>query len=406
MITPKIKYGLEVKFGTTYGEPEIQAVVECMKNNAPSCGQKVQEFQEKFAKHCGSKYALTVSNATTGLELAGIAAGVGEGDEVITTPISWISTATAFTALGAKIVFCDVDPETMIMDPNKLEALITPRTKVICPVHLYGRCAEMDRIMDIAKRHNILIVEDCAHNPGGKYKGKTIGNVSDISVFSFQQQKNMSTLGEGGMVTTNDKGLYESILSHRSLCARQYGKSDKYLSIDESKYPMEKRYWWLMFDDIGYNYRMTDVQAAAGIIQLEKLDESNRRRIALAARLTGKLSDCAHIILPKTPSDSLHVWHLYMAQLTPDSPVKKADFMYTLYTEYGIKAWSHYLPIHLQKPYADRGHKKGECPVAEEVFTRHFTLPIYPTLTEEAVDYMAESIMKILGRKSGAANSK
>ena len=396
---PEIKYGLEVKFGTTYEQEEIDAVVECMKNNAPSCGKKVKEFEDAFAEYCGAKYALAVTSNTTGLTLAGIAAGIKEGDEVITTPISWISTSTAFTSLGANIVFCDVDPETLIMDANKLEALITPKTKVICPVHLYGRCADMDKINAIAKKHNIIVIEDCAHNPGGSYKGKKVGSISDMSVFSFQQQKNMSTLGEGGMVTTNSKQLFEAVLSYRSLCARQYGKSDKYLSINEELYPMNKRYWWLMFDDIGYNYRMVDCQAAAGLVQLKKLDANNKRRAELAAYLTEKLSDCPYIILPKNPEDSVHTWHLYMIMLTKDSPVNKTDFMYELYTKYGIKAWSHYLPIHVQKPYTDRGHKADECPVAMEAFERHVTLPIYPTLTEKALDYLADSIKKVLATK-------
>ncbi|WP_195277041.1 DegT/DnrJ/EryC1/StrS family aminotransferase [Anaerotruncus rubiinfantis] len=399
MFAPKIKYGLEVKFGTTYGQEEIDAVAACMRNNAPSCGQKVHEFEVAFAEHCGAAYALAVTSATTGLTLAGVAAGVEPGDEVITTPISWIATSTAFSVLGAKIVFCDVDPETLLLDPDKLEALITPKTKAIVPVHLYGRCCDLDRILEIAHRHNVVVIDDCAHNPGGSYHGKGIGSIADMSVFSFQQQKNMSTLGEGGMVTTNSRELFDRVLSYRSLCARVYGKSDKYLSIDEEQNPMGKRYWWLTFDDVGYNFRMVDAQAAAGLVQLKKLDANNARRIALAKRLTEKLSDCANLILPKPAVDSVCTWHIYMVMLTPDSPISKEDFMYELYNTYGIKAWSHYLPIHIQKPYIERGHTADECPVAMEAFERYVTLPIQPMLTEEAIDYMADSIKALLGTK-------
>jgi dTDP-4-amino-4,6-dideoxygalactose transaminase len=395
----QVKYELEVKYGTSYGQEEIDAVVNCIKENAPSCGQRVKDFEKAFAEYCGAKYSLAVTNATTGLTLTGLALGVKAGDEVITTPISWISTATAYAALGAKMVFCDVDPKNMLLDPDKLEALITPKTKAIVPVHLYGRSLELDRIMEIAKKKQVPVIDDCAHNPGGKFKGRSVGSIADMGVFSFHQQKNMATLGEGGMVTTNNKEYFEAMLGYRSLCARMYGKSDKYLSIDEEKYPMNKRYWYLMFDDIGHNFRMTDVQAAAGLVQLKKVDENNRIRTKIAARITDNLKSCPYLVLPEEPGNTEHVWHVYLLMLTPDSPVGKVDFMYELYSQYGIKAWSHYLPIHLQTPFTDRGHKEGECPVAEEAFNRYVTLPVHPRMTDEAVDYMTDCIQKVLRGK-------
>ena len=224
---PKVKYELEFAYGQYYGFEEAEALMEVLKRHAPSCGQKVKEFEDFFANYCGSKYALALTSATTGLKLAGIALGIKPGDEVITTPISWISTATAFTELGAKIVFCDVDPLTLNMDPSKIESLITPKTKAIVPVHLYGQCCKMDEIMTVAQKHNIPVIEDCAHNPGGSYMGKAAGTWGDIGVFSFQQQKNISTLGEGGMAITNNKAYFESILSYRSLCCRIYGGDRK-----------------------------------------------------------------------------------------------------------------------------------------------------------------------------------
>ncbi|MCL1976577.1 MAG: DegT/DnrJ/EryC1/StrS family aminotransferase [Candidatus Bathyarchaeota archaeon] len=281
MIAPEIKFGLDIGHGSSYGPEELAALKECLCNMAPSHGKKVLEFESKFAAYCGTKYASAVTSATTGLTLAGIAVGVDKGDEVITTPISWVATAFVFSQLGAKIVFCDVDPYTLCLDPSKLEALITKKTKAIVPVHLYGQCCEMDKIMAIAQRHGVPVIEDCAHNPGGSYKGIKSGALGNIGVFSFHQQKNMCTLGEGGMVTTNDCTFYERVFSFRSLCCRNYGKSDKYLPIDE-KYPMGKSYWKLMFDDIGYNFRMTDAQGAVGIEQLKKLDGNNAKRICLS----------------------------------------------------------------------------------------------------------------------------
>jgi perosamine synthetase len=395
MIKPKIVYELEVSHGTTYGYEEAIAILQVLDNLAPSCGVKVQQFEKEFAAFCGTKYALSVTSATTGLTLAGIAAGVGEGDEVITTPITWVATAMAFSDLGAKIVFCDVDPRTLNLDPEKLEALITPRTKAIVPVHLFGQCCEMDKICEIAQRHGVAVIEDCAHNPGGEYRSVKSGALGDTGVFSFHQQKNMSTLGEGGMLTTSSREFYERVLSYRSLCCRTYGGSSKYLPIDEEQYPMGKEYWKLYFDDIGYNYRMTDAQAAVGIEQLKKLERNNRRRIQLAERLTERLQGVRGLALPIVDPNGKHVFHIYMLQLEDEFPLNKIDFMWELYTQKGIKAWSHYMLIHLTDPYRARGHHEGECPVAEDVVSRHVTLPIHPRLTDQAVDYMAEAIIEL-----------
>ena len=397
MIKTEIKHGLEVKFGNEYGFEEANALMECLSESAPSCGKKVKEFEDAFAAMCGTEYALAVTSATTGLTLAGIAAGVGEGDEVITTPISWIATASAFSVLGAKVVFCDIDEKTMNLDPEKLETLITPKTKAVVPVHLYGQCAQMDKIVEIAHKHNVLVIEDCAHNPGGEYLGRKSGNLGDLGVFSFHQQKNMCTLGEGGMVTMSKRELFEKVISYRSLCCRIYGPSDKYLSVDEEKYPMGKDYWKLFFDDIGYNFRMTDAQACVGIEQLKKLDGFNEKRIKLSNLLTQRLKGSKYVISPYEDPNGKHVYHLYMIQLTKDCPVSKEDFMWKMYTEKGIKAWSHYLPIHLTDPYIAKGHKEGECPVTEELFGRFITLPMNPRLTEEAINYMADCILDIVG---------
>jgi dTDP-4-amino-4,6-dideoxygalactose transaminase len=396
-----VKYGLEVAYGTQYGFEEAAVLMDCLRNLGPSCGKKVKEFEDAFALYCGTTHAIAVTNATSGLQLAGIAAGVGPGDEVITTPLTWVSTAMAYTSLGATVIFCDIDPKTLNMDPKTLEAKITPKTKLIVPVHLYGQCCRMDEIMAIARRHKILVAEDCAHNPGAEYKGKRSGSWGDMGVFSFHQQKNMSTLGEGGAVTMSDKVLFEKVLSYRSLCARIYGQSDKYLSIDEQAHPMGKEYWKLQFDDIGYNYRMTDAQAAVGLEQLKKLDGFNKRRKELSDRLGSRLSGIAGLTLPWVDPDGTHVWHLYVVQVEKDFPLDKTDMMWELYSGYGIKVWSNYMPIHLTKPYLERGHREGECPVAEAAFHRYVSIPMHPRLTFEAIDYVADSIRQIVAKGGG-----
>jgi perosamine synthetase len=398
MIKPKVVHELEVAYGTIYGLEEAVAVLETLKNRAPSCGKKVKQFEEEFARYCGTRYALAVTSATTGLTLAGIAAGIKTGDEVVTTPISWVSTSMAFSALGASIVFCDVEPRTLNLDPAKLEAKITPRTKAIVPVHLYGQCCRMDAIMEIANHYGIPVIEDCAHNPGGEYSGVKSGALGSMGIFSFHQQKNISTLGEGGMVTTDSREFYERVLSYRSLCCRIYGESDKYLSIDEEKHPMDREYWRLSFDDIGYNYRMTDIQAAVGIEQLKKLDHFNAERIRLAGRLTGQLEGIRGLTLPYVDPKGKHVFHVYVLQLAAGFPISKRDFMWELYTRKGIKVWSHYMPIHLTGPYVAQGHGPGECPVAEAAHHRYVSLPIHPRLTDDAIDYMADAVKELASR--------
>lgn len=395
-MSPQIKYELEVNHGSVYGPEELAALAECLENNAPSCGKKVKEFEAAFAEMCGTKYGLAVTSATTALTLAGIACGVGPGTEVITTPISWIATSNAFAALGADVVFCDVDPRTLCLDPAHLEALITLKTRAIVPVHLYGQCADMDGIMAIAKKHGVPVIEDCAHNPGGSFGGVKAGNLGDIGVFSFHQQKNMCTLGEGGLLTTNNQQYYEDMLAYRSLCCRIVGPSDKYKSIDESVTPMGKKYWYLQFDDIGFNYRMTDAQAAVGLEQMKKLPGNNQKRREIAEKLTTKLAGVKGLVTPWVNPHGEHAWHLYMVQLAPEAKLQKDDFMHAMYFDKGIKAWSHYLPIHLTKPYVERGHKAGECPVAEKLFESYVTLPLHPRLTDEAIDYMAACVHELL----------
>jgi perosamine synthetase len=392
---PRVVFELETADGSIYGKEEERALLEALRNRAPSCGPRVKEFEDAFAAYCGVGYALAVTSATTGLTLAGLAAGIAAGDEVITTPISWIATAAAFSALGAKVKFCDVDRQTLNLDPDRLERLITPKTKAIVPVHLYGQCCRMDSIMEIARRRGVLVIEDCAHNPGGEYGGKKAGALGDIGVFSFHQQKNMTTLGEGGMLTTSDRGLFERALSYRSLCCRIYGRSYKYLSIDEGVHPMGKDYWRLQFDGIGYNFRMTDAQAAVGIEQLKKLDRHNAIRVALAERLTAKLSATRGLTLPYVDPKGKHVFHLYAVQLEKTFPLAKSDFMWRMYRERGIKVWSHYMPIHLTAPYREQGHEEGECPAAEEAFGKYVSLPIHPRLESGAIDYMAGCIAEL-----------
>jgi len=392
MQLPKAVHELEFNHGAIYGEEERRALEEVMSNSAPSCGPKVKAFEDAFAAYTGTKHGLAVTSATTGLELAMIACNVGPGDEVITTPISWISTANSIAARGARPVFADVDPRTLNLDPADVARRITPRTKAVLPVHLYGQCCDMDPLMEVARAHNLRVVEDCAHAAGASYQGRAAGSLGDIGVFSFHQQKNMTTLGEGGLITTSDPKLYERMLSYRSLCCLTYDPKGKYLPIDETVRPMGKRYWLLDFADIGYNYRLTDAQAAVGLVQLTKVDAFNRRRQEIAAIYHQRLSRIPGLKLLETLPGNKHVYHVFCVLVQPEFRLSKEDFMWELYTKHQIKVWSHYMPIHLTTAYRNLGHQEGECPRAEALFSQYVSLPIHPRLTPDAIEYLLTAI--------------
>ena len=223
-------------------------------------------------------------------------------------------------------------------------------------------------------------------------QGRKAGALGDIGVFSFHQQKNMVTLGEGGMITTNDQALYERLLSYRSLCCLTYDPKGKYLAIDEREHPMGKRYWFLDFADVGYNFRMTDAQAAVGIEQLKKLDGFNDRRREIAALYTRGLTGIEGLTLPYVAPDVWHVYHVYCVLVGPEFRLAKEEFMWDLYTRKRIKVWSHYMPIHLTTAYRRLGHTEGECPRAEAIFHQYVSLPIHPRLTSEAIEYLIDAI--------------
>ena len=395
MKLPKAVFELEFNHGSIYGEAEKAAVLEVLEANAPSCGPRVKQFEEEFASYCNTIYGLAVTSATTGLELAMIAAEVGPGDEVITTTLSWISTANVITARGATVVFADIDPLTLNLDPASVAQKITAKTRAILPVHLYGQCCDMDAINALARPRGIVVIEDAAHAAGAEYKGRKAGSLGDIGVFSFHQQKNMVTLGEGGMVTTSNQQFYERMLSYRSLCCRTYDPKGKYLPIDESVRPMGKRYWYLEFDGIGFNYRMTDIQAAVGLAQMGRLEGMNARRLEIAQKYTEQLSGITGLQILKVEADRKHVFHIFTVLVQPEFPLSKEDFMWELYTRKQIKVWSHYMPMHLTDIYRSLGHHEGECPVAEKLFDQYVSIPIHPRMTDEAVQYVIDSIKEL-----------
>ena len=394
-----IRYELESKFGSTYGEDEARALIDVLGNQAPTSGNACISFEKEFAAYCGTEYARACSNGTAALFLSLLGLGVGKGDRVLTTPLTWIATAAAGATLGADVDFVDVNLATCNIDASQIESSLTPNTKAVLPVHLYGQCCDMDAILALSKKHGFAVVEDACHAIGAENRGRKAGSMGATGCFSFHEQKNMSTLGEGGMITTNDPALFERIALYRSHCTRVHGASTKYCSLDPEKFPVGDRPWWQDFDDCGYNFRMTDIQAAVGSIQLRKLDALNQRRIDIADLICDGLEDVPGLSLPTVQPGNKHVFHLFPLRIDANEfGMSKDQFIATMIKEYGIKIGTHYIPLHWSTAFQRRGFKRGQFPNAEAIFAQQVTLPMHPRLTNEAVDYLVDCIRKCCRR--------
>lgn len=368
------KWDLAYNFGTIYGTEEAQAMIEVLNDWAPTCGRRVQEFEKAFAAYVGAKHALAANSWVGAAHLAAIVMDLKPGDEVIVPAITFQASANVFVREGAKIVFAESDPRTCNLDPAKLEEKITLRTRAIVPVHMCGQSCDMDPIMEIARRHNLLVVQDAAHAPGSEYHGKKLGEIGDFVVYSFQQCKNMSTLGEGGMVVTNNDEWAEKMRRLRSHGGGQYP---------------------------GINSRMPDVQGAVGLIQLERLERHNAIRCRLAQYLNHLLADVDGITVPYEIPDVKHVYHLYNASV--DEKVigmKRDELIQALWDREKIKVITHYYPtINCLPTYKALGHGEGECPVSEATAARILTLPICPRFSESDMDELVEGMKLVLARK-------
>lgn len=367
----------------SFSAREENAVVEVLRSGWVSQGPKVAEFERRFADYVGAAEAVAVSSCTTALHLALLAAGIQAGDEVMCPSLSFIATANAIVYTGASPVFVDINKHTYNLDPGCIEGSITPRTKAILVVHQIGLPSALDEICSIAAAHGLTVIEDAACAIGSEYKGRLIGRPhSSMACFSFHPRKILTT-GEGGMITTAD----EKIASHlRKL--RQHGMTVSDLARHSSNQIVTENY-----DEIGYNYRMTDLQAAVGLVQLERLDEMLFRRRQLAARYSQRLAQINWLVPPFEPGDSRHNFQSYMVRLKGDAPVSRDGLMQEL-LDRGVSTRRGIMAIHRELPYRQEKWNT-RLPCTEEVSDTTIILPLFYSMTDEEQDYVIDCLKEI-----------
>lgn len=364
----------------TIEQDDIQAVVDVLKSDFLTTGPQIAEFEQTVADYVGAKYAVAISNGTSALHAACFAAGIRPGDEVITTPLTFAASANCVLYCGGTPVFADVDPKTYNIDPEDIRRKITDRTKAIIAVHLAGQPCDMDAIHSIAREHGLIVIEDGAHALGSVYKGKKVGSLSDMTTFSFHPVKPITT-GEGGMIVTDNEDFYKKMILFRS-----HG-----ITRDDSMMTRNDGPWFYQQFDLGYNYRITDIQCALGCSQMKKLDRFLARRKEIVARYNEAFADCDNIITPYQLSDTESGWHLYIVQ------VKNCDRRQVFETmrEKGIGVNVHYIPVYMHPYYQEHGYENVHCANAEEIYSHIMSLPLYPGLTSEQQDYVIDTLKSL-----------
>ncbi|WP_341875741.1 UDP-4-amino-4,6-dideoxy-N-acetyl-beta-L-altrosamine transaminase [Defluviitalea saccharophila] len=366
-------------------EDDIQAVINVLKSDYLTTGPAIEEFENQLKTITGAKYAVAISNGTAALHAACFAAGIGEGDEVITTPMTFAATSNAVLYCGGTPVFADINPGTYNIDPKDIRRKITNKTKGIIPVHYTGQPCDMDEIMQIAKEHNLIVIEDAAHALGAEYKGRKIGSIGDMTTFSFHPVKPVTT-GEGGAITTNDEELYQKLMLFRS-----HG-----ITRDREMLLNDNAAWYYEQHVLGYNYRMTDIQAALGCSQLNKLESFLQKRREYAEMYNGAFKDLDGVIIQKQLNDTLSGWHLYVLQLDTDKirPDRRVIFDELRIHNIGVNV--HYIPVYYHPYYQKLGYKKGLCPNAEKLYDRIITLPLFPKMSKEDIMYVIKIVKELV----------
>jgi len=367
----------------SFGIEEEQALLEVLRSGWVSQGPRVALFERKFAEFVGAPHAVAVSSCTTALHLALLAAGVKPGDEVLCPSLSFVASANAIVHAGATPIFVDIDKSTYNMDPKLIESAISPRTKAILAVHQIGLPSALDEINDIASRHGLIVIEDAACAIGSEYKGQRIGRPhTAMACFSFHPRKVLTT-GEGGMITTADESLAERL---RGL--RQHAMTVSDLARHSSSKVVIETY-----DEVGYNYRMTDLQAAIGVVQLRRLEEMIERRRMLAMRYSSQLSSLPWLVLPSEPAGYRHNFQSYMVRLRNDAPIGRDELMQELLDD-GVSSRRGIMAIHRELPYRSDKWERA-LPVTNLVTETALVLPLFHEMTEEEQDRVMESVARI-----------
>ena len=367
-------------------EDDVKAVAEALTDDLITCGPRVAALEKKLCEVTGAKYAVAVSNGTAALHCACIAAGIGAGDEVITSPITFAASANCAVYVGATPVFADIDPETYNIDPDSIEAHITDKTKAVVAVAYTGQSVEYDRIQKICDKHGLILITDAAHAIGTKYNGQPVGSIGDMTCFSFHPVKTV-TSGEGGAITTNDPELYKKLR-----LASQHG----IVRNPDDLVHESDGIWYYEMQELGFNYRLTDIQAALLISQLDKLQKFSDRRKEIVNKYNEAFKDVPEIIVQKEIPESDTTRHLYVIQLDLDKlKCTRREFFDALSAE-NVQPQVHYVPVYYFPFYEKKGYKKGLCPEAEKLYNGMMSIPLYPLMTDSDVDDVITAVKKVV----------
>jgi len=364
-------------------EEDIEAVVAVLRGDWLTTGPTVTAFEDEISRVCGGHTAVTCTSGTAALHTAYAALGIGPGDEVVTTPMTFVATASSASTLGATVVFADVDEETALLDPSAVEAAVTARTRVVAGVDYAGHPCDYDRLQPIADRVGASTLADAAHSIGGTYKGRPVGDLADVTTLSFFPTKNLTT-AEGGAVVAKDPAT--------GLRAREFHNIG--LVRDPARFCIQDEGpWHQEVHELGLNYRLTDLASALGLSQLTRLEAFKARRAEITARYNAGLADVDGVRLPVQAEDVDPMWHLYPLRVLDGRRLE----VFTKMRESGVGVQVNYIPVYWHPVYADLGYKRGMCPNAEAFYAEELSLPLFPDMTDEDVDRVIDTLVAIVG---------